>query len=112
MFSTTCKSYLTFYSRISQFRMGRTSVRDNPRPARLFGAVTPTMVANVQAFIIISKDRKVTLQEIAYQLSNSKKGFYTKNRYEQSKCKMGAETADRRSIGSPGDHCKRTFRAF
>ena len=42
---------------VSQFREGKTSMRDKPRPERPAEAVTPTMMASVEVF--------VTLQEVA-----------------------------------------------
>ena len=40
-------------------------MRDMPWPGRPAEPLTPTMVANFEVFVNI--DRKVTLQEIAYQ---------------------------------------------
>ena len=54
-------------------------MRDKPRPGRPAEAMTPTMMANVVFFD--NKDRRVTLQEAAYNLSPIKRRhirFYTK----------------------------------
>lgn len=48
-----------FEAGFSQFLEGRTCVRDMPRAGRRTEAVTPTMVANIEAFV--SKDRRVTM---------------------------------------------------
>ena len=45
-------------------------MRDKPRPGRPAEAVTPTMVVNVEVFV--NKDHRVTLQEVANQLSIGK----------------------------------------
>jgi hypothetical protein len=69
-FSEKCVSRSIFYnlvSQISQFREGRTSVCDRPRTGRSAEAVTPTMVANVKAFV--NKNRRVTLEEVANKFS-------------------------------------------
>ena len=65
-FSKACISHSTFYSWVSQFREGRTSLRDKPRPGRQAEAVTSTMLADVEVFV--NKDCRVTLQELAKQL--------------------------------------------
>ena len=61
-FSKACISRATFYNCVSQFREGRTSMRDKHRPAE---AVTPTMVVNGEVFV--KTDQRVTLQEVANQ---------------------------------------------
>ena len=45
-------------------------MRDKPSPGRSTEAVTLAMVANVE--VLFNKDRRVTLQEVANQLSISK----------------------------------------
>jgi histone-lysine N-methyltransferase SETMAR len=60
----------TFYNWVSQFREGRTSVFDRRRTGRPAEAVTPTMVANVKAFV--KKNRRVTLEEVANKFSIGK----------------------------------------
>ena len=56
-----------FYSWVSQFEEGRTSIRDKPRPGRPAVAVTPTVVANVEVFV--NKGCRVTLLTVANQFS-------------------------------------------
>ena len=58
-FSKACISSSTFYSWVSQFREGRTSMRDKPRPGRPAETVTPSVVANVEVFV--NKDGRVAL---------------------------------------------------
>ena len=50
---------------LSQFREGRTGIRD--KPGRLAEAVTPSIVVNVEVFV--NKDRRVTLLESANQFN-------------------------------------------
>ena len=59
VFSKACISGSTFYSCISQFRDGRTRVRDKSRPGRPAEAVTSTMVENVE--VLVNKDHSMTL---------------------------------------------------
>ena len=53
-------------------------------------AVTPTMVVNVE--VLVNRDHRVTLQEVANQFSISKASAHKillkkkKNRYEQGNC--------------------------
>ena len=72
--SKACISRSTFNSWILQFREDKTSVREKPWPGGVgtgwvvgTEAVPPTMVANVEIFV--NKDRRVTLQKVANQLS-------------------------------------------
>ena len=60
----------TFCSLVTQFRMGRTSVRNNLWPGCPDEAVNLTMVANVEVFV--NKDRRVTLHGVTDQLSIGK----------------------------------------
>ena len=62
-----CRGVYNLNSWVSQFREGRTSVRDKPRPRRPAEAVTPTIVANVE--VLVNKNCRVTLQKVANQLS-------------------------------------------
>ena len=65
-------------------------MRYKPRPWRPAKTVTPIMVANIEGFFFFTKDRVVTLQEVANQSSVNKVTAYQilheKNRYEQGKC--------------------------
>ena len=70
-FSKACVYRPTFYSWDSQFREGRTCVRDKPWPARPAESMTPTMVANIE--VLVNKDRRVTLQEVANQFNSTRK---------------------------------------
>ena len=73
--SKACISCSTFYSWVSQFREGSTSMRDKLRPGRATEVVTPTVVANVEVFVSLTLVKHWHLR------------FYMKkNGYEQGKC--------------------------
>ena len=65
-FSKTC---IIFYSWVSQFEEGMTSVGDKPRQESLAEEVPPTKVANED---FVNKDHRVALQEVASQFSIGK----------------------------------------
>ena len=81
-------------------------MRDKPRPGRPAEAVSPIMVANVKFFV--NKDHSVILQEGLNQFSIGTSDFTRKTRYERCKCKVGAETADKRPNSIQNNHSKRT----
>ena len=89
-------------------------MKDKPRPGRPTETVIPKMMANGE--VLVKRDSKVTLQEVANQLSIGKASVIQILHKELSrskiKCQESAKTADRRPKGIQSDHSKRMFEAF
>lgn len=74
-FGDACMARRTFYVWVGRFRDGRTSVQNIPPPGRPVDTITPTMIANVEEFIL--KDRRTRLDDIVEKYNISKGSAFT-----------------------------------
>ena len=89
-------------------------MKDKPRPGRPTETVNSKMMDNGE--VLVKRDNKVTLQEVANQLSIGKASviqiLHKGLGRSKIKSQESAKTADRRPKGIQGDHSKRMFEAF